>query len=211
VWLFGTFFNGFEHSIKYGIHDTKYKIFEKLIFLFNYILFANLKPKYNETAQKNLKHIFWMCLRIPFYIYLKSGRLHFFKKCKNRCTLLCMLGWMWLHGCMAIQMAEVCYIYTVYLVLLHTKEYRNALTQEFINSFRFILKSVSWVHTAGLYSREISGPTGGPSPESAGTAGPASHWLAESQARPHWLPLFTSASVFASGLLYRVILIERPT
>ncbi len=31
-----------------------------------------------------------MYLRIPFYIYFRSGRLHFVKKSQNRCTLLYM-------------------------------------------------------------------------------------------------------------------------
>jgi hypothetical protein len=38
-----------------------------------------LKPNAEETAEKNKKRVLQMCLRIPFYIHFRSGRLHFVK------------------------------------------------------------------------------------------------------------------------------------
>jgi hypothetical protein len=58
--------------------------FSVQIFLLFLPLFANLKPKADETAQKN-ENVFKKCVR-PFYILLRSER--FGQKNQNRCTLL---------------------------------------------------------------------------------------------------------------------------
>jgi hypothetical protein len=47
-----------------------------------FALFPSLKSKSEPTAEKHQKLISYMCPRIPFYIYLWSGRLRFLKTVK---------------------------------------------------------------------------------------------------------------------------------
>ncbi len=78
--LFRTFFNGYELSIKCCVLWYPDGSFKKIFFLLILAFIANFKARIGGNGSKNEKHIFKMCPRIPFYIYLRSGtwKLHFF-------------------------------------------------------------------------------------------------------------------------------------
>ncbi len=71
---------------------SNYNIFRWFFALFQRILtklLLTLKAKSDKTAQKT-KIVFYKCVleSEKFYIYYRSGRLHFVKTSQNRCILL---------------------------------------------------------------------------------------------------------------------------
>jgi hypothetical protein len=54
-----------------------------------FALFANFNAKIGRNgSKKNQKTYFTNVVRIPFYVYFRSGRLHFVQKSKDLCILL---------------------------------------------------------------------------------------------------------------------------
>jgi hypothetical protein len=62
----------------FAFYDAHIEIFKIKFFGHTLALFANFNAKIGRNASKN-KIISYMCPRIPIYICLRSGRLHFLK------------------------------------------------------------------------------------------------------------------------------------
>jgi hypothetical protein len=74
------------------VHDTHMEFFgENFLCVYEHFL-LNLKPKSDEGAQKTKKSVnksvLFTYIFPLFYIYFRSGRLHFVRKSQNRCTLV---------------------------------------------------------------------------------------------------------------------------
>ncbi len=82
-WTFLHFFStDLNSASNFAFYDDYIEFLKRKYFLFTLALFANLKPNADKPAQKNEKRILYMYHRIPYYIKILSGRLHFVKKIK---------------------------------------------------------------------------------------------------------------------------------
>jgi hypothetical protein len=100
--FFALFSTDTNSASNVAFYDTQMEVLRKKFILLILALIANFKAIIGGNGSKNEKHIFKMCLRIPFHIYLRSGtwKLHFFqKKSKSLYPIYTVIQYiMHLHG-----------------------------------------------------------------------------------------------------------------
>ncbi len=121
-------------------------------------LFANFKAKIGRNGPNNDKRILWMCNRIPFYTYLRSGRFQFVRQSQNHCT-----SWLYptlLYTCTLLPRQPPCGAAGVpnrrLAVGQRALEQRYCLNQHIHFMFVFLLINEGCQHNHKLFKKQLS-------------------------------------------------------